>query len=262
VRGRELAAGQQSARPVVLVNEAMAWRYWRGRDPVGARIKAGPVEAEVVGIVKDARYFSVAEAPAPMFFVQRPLAGYALFVRAAASPGAAADPGADAAALAPAVRAALRELDPSLALDRVGTLTDVLRDQLEPARAGATALGAFGLLALLLAAVGLYGVLAFQVAQRTRELGIRMALGARHADVARLVVGETMRVTAIGAAVGVALAVAAAFALRAALYGVSPVDPLTLGAVVLVLAVVALLASLLPARRAARVDPVVALRAE
>jgi predicted permease len=262
VRGRELAAGEQSARPVVLVNEAMAWRYWRGRDPVGTRVRTGSGEAEVVGIVKDARYYAVSEAPVPMLFVQRPLAGYALFVRAAAPPRAASGAVADAAALAPAVRAALRELDPSLALDRAATMPDVLRDQLEPARAGASALAAFGLLALLLAAVGLYGVMAFQVAQRTREIGVRMALGARHGDVARLIVGETMRVTAIGAAVGVALAVLAGFAMRAALYGVSPADPIILGAVVLALAVTALLASALPARRAARVDPVEALRAE
>jgi putative ABC transport system permease protein len=160
------------------------------------------------------------------------------------------------------VHRSIREVNPQMPVPGVRPMTELARDSLAQPRTLTTFLGLFALLALVLAAVGLYGVMAYSVAQRTREIGVRLALGAERRDVTRLVVSEGARMTATGLALGGIGAVAATRTLRSVLYGVEPTDVLTFAAVVLLLASVALLAAYLPARRAARVDPMVALRAE
>jgi ABC-type antimicrobial peptide transport system permease subunit len=164
------------------------------------------------------------------------------------------------AAVLPEVRERVRALDPNLPILDTRTAAEHVRQSLLDSRNGATLAGAFGIVALLLAAVGIYGVIAYSVNGRTREIGIRMALGAERVDVLWMVAGEGFRRIALGLAIGAAASVGAGQILRKFLYGVSPADPATWAGVVLVLAVVALVATLAPARRAARVEPLVALR--
>ncbi|HKQ62297.1 MAG TPA: ABC transporter permease [Candidatus Polarisedimenticolaceae bacterium] len=209
----------------------------------------------LVGIVRDGKYFYIGEQPRP--FVCTPMAqggglNASLIVRVAGEP----------AAMIPAVRARLEALDPSLPIYDVKTLGQHLGLALFPARVAAAVLGGFGLLALTLAAVGIYGVTSYSVAQRTREIGIRMALGALRGDVSRLVLAQGLLLAASGLGLGLLLALAATRWLRGLLFAVSPTDPLTFALVPLVLGAVALAACWLPARRASRVDPAVALRAE
>jgi ABC-type antimicrobial peptide transport system permease subunit len=166
---------------------------------------------------------------------------------------------ADAAAL---VRAKIRELDPTLPVADVHPYAAELAGQLVPQRMGSALLGVFGLLCLALAAVGIYAVISYSVAGRTREIGIRMALGARAADVRHLVVAQSARPVGVGLALGLGLGAAAAFALRGFLFGVSPADPLTFVAVTGLLAACALLAAWLPAHRASKIEPMAALRAD
>ncbi len=163
---------------------------------------------------------------------------------------------------ADALESCASALDPKLPIYNVKTLEQYRRDYLFTMRFQATLIGGFGLLALALASLGLYGALSYSVSQRTQEIGVRMALGARTGDVLRLVVGQGVRLIAIGVALGLAGAFAAARVLKSLLHGVSPTDPLTFVGVPLLLSVVALLAVLVPARRAARVDPMIALRCE
>jgi ABC-type antimicrobial peptide transport system permease subunit len=168
----------------------------------------------------------------------------------------------DPAALAPSARAAVRAVDPDMPVFRVATMNDVVDDTLVNRRFVMLILGLFAGIALVLAGVGLFGVLSYAVTQRTREIGVRMALGARAADVLGMVVRQGMKLTAIGLGVGVAAALAATRALSGLLFGVGAADPLTYAVLAAALAAVALLACWLPARRAARVDPMVALRSE
>jgi predicted permease len=252
VAGRELLAGETDG---VVVNAAFAARQWPGQSALGRSLLLDGRTRTVVGVARDANYVSLNEAAKPTLYL--PHAGdymdeMTLHVRTAGDPAALARP------LARAVEA----LDPSLPLPAPTTLFDDTRISLLAPRIGATLLGAFGGLALLLAAVGIYGVVSFTVVQRTREIGIRAALGATRAALLRLVVRGGVRPVAIGTAVGMVLAVGLAFAVRSMLFGVSPLDPsLVVGAPIVLLGTAAL-ASLVPARRAARVDPLVALRAE
>jgi putative ABC transport system permease protein len=172
------------------------------------------------------------------------------------------DSGSAPAALAPVLRAEVAALDPDLPLADIRTMRNHLGIALLPARLAGATLGVFGLLGLLLAAVGIYGVMSYSVAQRTREIGIRMAVGAARAQVVRLVMRQGLRLVAVGAAVGLVGAVVAARLVRGLLYGGSALDPVTFAAVPIVLVGVALLAIWVPARRAAGVDPMVALRGE
>ena len=234
-------------------------RYWPGRDGLGERLVAGDrggdVPLEVVGVARDGKYTSLGEDPTPfVFYPHRQLyrAEMSVVVRAQGDP----------AALVPAVRREVAALDGSLPVFDVKTLEAHLGTALFPARAAATLLGLTGALALLLAAIGLYGVLSYAVALRTREIGVRVALGAERADVVALVVGRGLRLAGTGVAIGLALAVGVTRFLSFLLYGTSPLDPLTFAAIPALLLSVAVLAAWDPARRALRIDPAACLREE
>jgi len=259
LRGRDFTAQDRDGAPgVVVINETFAKRYFPGQDPLGKRISLRGARGpwlEVVGITRDSKYRTLGEAPAP--FVHLPLlqnheTGMTLHVRT----------GVDPAALIPAVRREIQALEKNLPATEIRPLTELISRSLFPARVGAALLGVFGLLALLLASVGLYGVMSYSVSRRTREIGIRMALGAERRDVLRLVLTEAMTLVAVGVGVGLTLAAAVTRLLAGFLYGVSATDPTTFAGITLLLAGVALFASLIPARRAMRVDPMVALRYE
>jgi predicted permease len=259
LRGREFGRDDRpGGAAVVVVNQAFAARWWPAGDAVGRRIglegPRGPF-ATVVGVVANSKYVTLGEDPKPTVYLpfSQHYSGEAtLLVRAAGSPDALRRP----------LASLIASLDPQLPAPAIRPMTEETAISLLPARFAATLLGLFGALALLLASVGIFGVLSFLVAQRTRELGVRIALGADHVGLVRLVLRETLRWVAIGSAVGLTLAGLAASAAGSLLYGVRPLDPASLLGASALLALVALLASALPARRAARVDPMVALRAE
>lgn len=259
VRGRGITGGDRAGAPgVVVVNEAFARRFWPGEDPIGREVglagDQGPWST-VVGIARDGKYGSRSEEPSPFYYVpyaQEPRSAVTLIVRTAGNPRDLVAP----------VRGAVRETDPALAVAESMTLTESLELSLLPQRAGGLLLTGFGLLGLVLASMGIYGVIAYTVAQRTREVGIRMALGASSVSVVGLVVRYAARLVLIGVVIGLVAAFALARLVRGFLTGLDPSDPLTYGGVVAVLCGVALLAAWLPARRAARVDPMVALRQE
>jgi putative ABC transport system permease protein len=241
---------------VVVINEAMARRYWPGGSALGDRIFTegfdGP-SFEVVGVVPDYKVRGLGEDPRPYLHFawrQNPTRDTTILVRAA-SP---------AAPLLARLRATVLEMEPAIVFSEEGTVADLIQVTTVATRAGAVLLAAFGALALLLAAVGLYGVVAQSVAQRTREIGVRMALGADAAGVLRLVLARGMWLAAGGVAVGFLGAAAVTRALSSLLYGVSAFDPLAFFSAAIVLLTVAGLANLVPARRASRVDPMVALR--
>lgn len=259
VRGRGITGEDRAGAPgVVVVNEAFARRFWPGEDPIGREVglagDQGPWST-VVGIARDGKYGSRSEEPSPFYYVpyaQEPRSAVTLIVRTAGNPRDLVAP----------VRGAVRETDPALAVAESMTLTESLELSLLPQRAGGLLLTGFGLLGLVLASMGIYGVIAYTVAQRTREVGIRMALGASSVSVVGLVVRYAARLVLIGVVIGLVAAFALARLVRGFLTGLDPSDPLTYGGVVAVLCGVALLAAWLPARRAARVDPMVALRQE
>jgi predicted permease len=259
-RGRGFEASDGPGAPgVVIVNEAFVRRYWPDRDGLGERLvvgdRSGDVELQVVGVARDGKYTSLGEDPTPfVFYPHRQLhrAEMQVVVRAAGDP----------AALVPAVRRELGALDASLPVYEVKTLAAHLGTALFPARAAATLVGLTGAMALLLAAIGLYGVLSYAVSLRTREIGIRVALGARRADVTALVVGRGLRLAATGVAIGLALCLGVTRFLSFLLYGTSPLDPFTFASISALLLAVALLAAWEPARRALRIDPAACLREE
>jgi predicted permease len=256
VRGRDFTPQDDAGAPrVVIVNETMARRYWPERDAVGGQLRFGADWLTVVGVAKDATYRDLGERPAPWFFLpilQWYRSDATLVVRTAGDPLALAAP----------VQELARGLDPNLALFNVRTLEAHIGAADVRQRVAGQVLGLFGLIGLVIACVGVYGLVAFSVAQRTREIGMRVAMGARPADVLRLVLGQGARLVSIGAGIGLAFAFVLALALRSLLFGVAPWDPVTYIAVTVFLLVVALAASFVPARRATRVDPVVALRCE
>ena len=209
----------------------------------------------IVGVANDGKYFNIAEDP--RMFVWTPTSqDYSsngiVIVRTKSNPES----------MVGAVRGQVQSLDPNLPLFDVNTLSAHMRLALFPARVAATVLGVFGLVALMLAAIGVYGITSYAVAQRTHEIGVRLALGAQLGDVLRLVLRQGLKLTIIGAAIGVFGAYLATRAITSVLYGVSATDPLTFGFVSLLLVAVALLACYVPARRATKVEPLVALRNE
>jgi predicted permease len=256
LRGRDLAAqdGPQGPR-VVVVNETMARRYWPGREALGGQVTFDGQAHTVVGVARDFTFRQLGEPPAPYMFLplaQHPAGGATLHVRTAGDP----------LLLAPALREVVRGLDPALPLFGMRTLRQTSSAATFQHRLAGTLLGAFGALALVLAVVGLGGVLAYMVGQRTREIGVRMALGGDRGAVFRLVLRRGLGLAALGMAIGLAAALAVTQPLGRLLFGVRPGDPLTVLAVVLLLGSAALLACYFPARRAMRVDPLVALRHE
>jgi predicted permease len=252
-------ADRADGPPVAIINDAIAEKLWPGRDPIGKSFRNGRTGTqlvEVVGVVRTARYRSIVESPRPFYY--RPMAqafrpSMTLHVRT---------PTGDPLAVLPQVRRALDELDRDLPLSRVATLAMRLESSVGPQRTAAALVGAYGILALVLAVVGLYGSMAYSVSRRTREMGLRMALGARASEVRRHVLGQALRIALVGTGIGLVVAVPATRLVRSQLYGVQPTDPVTLGGVIVILAAAALLAAYAPARRATRVDPVVALRSE
>jgi putative ABC transport system permease protein len=268
LRGRGITPADDDRAPaVVLINQRAAALYWPGEDPLGKRISFGgnpPQWLTVVGIVKDARQNSWADRPDPEVylpalqnrdFLGAPGAHFAyltLVVRAAGDP----------AALAPAVKQAVWAFDRNLPVSEVITMEQAVARATAQPRFEMLLLGLFGAIALLLAAVGIYGVMSYAVSRRTREIGIRISLGATRGAVLRMVIRQGMAPAIGGAAIGAAAAPLAASAMARILYGIRPGDPLTLAAAAAVLGLTALLAVSIAARRAARIEPSSALRQE
>lgn len=262
LQGREFTIADDSKSPrVAMVNESFARRYFPGSSAVGKRLElsiAGKWQVlEIVGIARDGKYRTLGEEPRPFLWeaaLQHPAnLGRAMLVLRAAN-GRPAD-------LAGAARRELTNINPAVPVN-IKTANEAMELALLPARALAAVLGVFGALGLTLAAVGIYGVVTYLVGRRTREIGLRMALGAQPSDVLTMVLRQGAVLAVTGAAIGMALAIAAAQLIAEMLYGVKPWDPVTLGGVGLLLIAVALAANLVPARRAMRVDPLVALREE
>lgn len=257
LEGRPLSDEDVAARRrVVVVNEAMAKRYWPGRSALGQHVYTEGFDHEphqVVGVARDHKVRSVGEPPRPyLHFPAEASRMVSLAVRTAVRPESAL----------PALRAAILKLEPAIVFTEDVPAAELAAQTLAPTRIGAVLLGAFGGLALLLAAVGLFGVISYSVSQRTREVGVRMALGARPRDVLRLVLRQGGRLAVAGVATGALLAALVGRVLESLLYGVSPRDPLAFGLAAAVLLAVAAAANLAPALTAARVDPMRALRSE
>ncbi len=263
--GRPLGAEDLPGSPrAVLLSESYARSRFGGRSPLGQRVRIGPdIGREdapwgtVVGVVGDVKQTSLALEPANAFYVAT---GQWNWIDTAQSLVVRTE--GDPAALAPAIRRAVWSVDATSPIARVVTMRDLLRSSEASRRFALTVFGIFAAAALMLAALGLYGVIAGSVAERTREIGLRSALGATPAGILALVVGQGMRLAALGVAIGLVAAVATTRGLQSLLFGVTSVDPLTYAAVIAVLAVVCGAASWIPASRASRVDPIIALRCE
>jgi predicted permease len=260
LRGRLLTAQDRKDAPMVLlINEAMAKAYFKDRDPIGVRVcfdrvpDAHSTWRTIVGVVGSERQEGLAAEPREEFlapFAQETQSTATLVVRASGDP----------VALAPAIRSAVRDADPNLAISSLRTMEDVAAKSVAQQRFLATMLLVFAGVGLLLSVVGVYGVMAQLAADRAREMGIRVALGARAGQVQWLVVRRGLRLVAIGVGVGLVAAVLATRAVSALLYGVGALDPLTFTMVPVLLVITALVATWLPARRASRADPVGVMR--
>lgn len=256
VRGRDInERDDEHERRVIVINETMARRFWPGGDAIGRRVRVADQWYEVVGVAKDVKNRSLSEGPAPFLYIpllQDYRSNMILVARTAVEPEA----------MFHAVEAAVAAIDAGMPLFDLKTLEEHIGVSLFLQRMAATLLSAFGLLALALAAVGLYGVMAYTVSQRSRELGIRIAIGAQRRDVLTLILGQGFVLLAIGIIGGLVIAAVATRLTARLLYGVSTTDPMTFMVVALLLLIVASVAAYLPARRATQVDPIVALRLE
>jgi putative ABC transport system permease protein len=254
--GRDFSRDDAPGRPkVAVVSASLAEAFWPGESPIGRRLELNQDKFEVVGVVGDVHTATLWQRPLPLLyapFEQDPWIFMSFVTRTARAPSS----------IAGGVRRAIQAVDESLPVTGVRTLEQVVSESLGPRRFQAGLIGAFAGLALVLAMMGIYGVMSYAVAQRTREIGIRAALGAEPGRLFREVVGEGLRVVGLGALLGLAGAYVVRSALTSLLFEVSPFDPLTFTLVLLLLVVVAACACLVPARRAMRVDPVVALRTE
>ena len=254
VSGREFTrADNEKAALVAVVNETMAFHYWLGRSPIGQRLQVKGRWLQVVGIARDSKYESVRETPKPFFYVplrQNFARGAGLFIRTPLSP----------ATMATALAREVHALDPNLALYEVITLQEQVDRSTSPQLVAVTLVGVLGGVALLLAAIGLYGVMSFAVSQSAHELALRMALGAGASNLWRLVLSRGLALTTGGVMLGAAVAFGLTRLLGNLLYKVSPRDPLAFGSAFVVMMAVALAACFLPAWRATRTDPARALR--
>src|SRR6266481_7060148 len=246
-------ADDEKAALVAVVNETMAAHYWRDRNPIGERLQVKGRWMQVVGVAKDSKYQSLREAPMPFFYVSRRQnfsRGGDLHIRTPLSPET----------MATVLGREVHALDPDLALYEVITLQEQVDRSTSPLQVAVSLVGVLGGLAVLLAAIGLYGVMSYAVSQSARELGLRMALGADLSKLLRLVLSRGLSLTSAGLALGLAVALGLTRLLGSLLYKVGPRDPLAFGSAFLVMTVAALAASLLPAWRATRTDPARALR--
>ena len=255
LKGRSFNASDNATAPrVTIVSRRLADTLWPGADAVGKSLTAALGTLHVVGVVPDSVYVSSVERRAPPFFYlplsQSYESGVTLHVRTDGDP----------LTLMPAIRRAVRGLDSQIIVSRPRTLNDEFATSVTDQRMMAIFVGFFGAVALALAAVGLYGTMTHLARQRTSEVGIRLALGAKPSAILWMLIGDGVRLVAIGAAIGLAGAFAGTRLLQSQLFGIAPTDPLTFAAVVAIMLLVGLLACALPARRAMRVDPVIALR--
>ena len=258
LRGREFGISDNETSPKeVIVNRTLAHAFWPGQDPVGKHLMIAGENSyrEVIGIAEDIKYHTVWEGPQPYMYLP-------LFQGGAPEVYLAVRSSGEPMSLMPAVRRAVSTLDPQVPLYDVGTLDAQFRDSLSQPRMAAFLIGFFSLLALSLAAIGIYGLVSYSVSQRTHEIGVRMALGAGKDDMLKMVVKQGLRLSLAGVAIGLVASFALTRLMSGWLYDVKPTDPATFFAVSLLLTAVALVASYVPARRASRVDPVVALRYE
>jgi predicted permease len=259
VAGRAFGSRDAGEMPkVAIINETAARRYFGGANPVGQRFGFNPEESsavEVVGVLSDAKYNSLRDPAPPTMYVP-------YLQNAAANPTFAVRTAADPLAAVASIREAVRQIDPNLPVTDVSTQTEQISRRYAQEKALAQAYALFGALALIVASIGVFGLMSYNVARRTNEIGIRMALGAQAGAVLRSIVGESLRLTAAGAAVGIAVALAGSRLVASVLFGVAPTDALTMAAAVIVMLCVAALAGFVPARRASRVDPLIALRSE
>jgi len=245
---------------VAIISDSLARRYFPNQDPIGKRIRLGAPEdlkwpyTEIVGVVGDVKYLGLARPPEPAFYVPltQEVGHVFLVVRSTVS----------AASVAQEVRAAIKSIGNDVVFIRMNTMEELVADSVDAPRARTVLLGSFASVGLLLAAIGVYGVLAYSVAQRRHEIGIRVALGAQRQDILWLVVGRGLQLTLVGLAIGTVGSLALAFALRGLLFQVKPADPVTFMGVGVVLLFAAVVACYVPARKAARVDPLITLHYE
>jgi predicted permease len=262
LRGRGIAeADSKGSQPVAVINTTMAKKYWPGEDPIGKRVALGNPKWPtwtVVGIVADIKHFSMREDAAPEMYVPYAQKQWPSML----AMHMAVRTKADVSAITASLREAIHAADPDVPVARLAPLTALVDDSMTEPRFAMLLLASFAGLALLLASIGMYGVISYSVAQRTQEIGIRMAFGAAQRQVFRMILVQGARLAGLGLTIGLLAALAATRFLVSFLYGVQPTDPLTFMAVSALLVAIALLACYLPARRATRVDPTVALRYE
>lgn len=258
LRGRDFDA-RDVANPSAsaIINETAAKKYFPNEDPIGQRVGNSPEESaqsEIIGIIRDTKYDSVREAAPPTIYTPiRPgMRSVNVMVRTAGEP----------AAMTETVRAALQRVDPDVPMTGISTQSDNIDQRFAQERLFALAYSLFGALALLLACIGLFGLMSYSVSRRTNEIGIRMALGAQRGSVVGMVLRESMLMVAVGVAIGLAGAIAGGRFIESVLYGLSTTDTMTISAAIGATILVSLAAGYLPARRASRVDPMVALRYE
>jgi putative ABC transport system permease protein len=262
LRGRDFQETDTAdAMPVTIVNATMEKKYWPNQSAIGKQVGPGSTRyplLTIVGVVPDVKHTSLREETAPEMYVlynQKPwpsMLAMRVALRTKAAPPS----------ITASVREAVHAIDPDLPLANVATLTSLLDDSMSQPRFSVFLLGSFGVLALLLASIGMYGVISYSVLQRTQEIGIRMALGAQRRKVFGMVLGQGALLAGLGIGIGLVAALGVTRLLASFLYGVRPTDPLTFAGVSLLLLGIALLACYLPARRATRVDPIVALKYE
>ncbi len=262
LRGRDfLESDTAGSLPVTIINSAMAKKFWPGDDPIGKQVGPGsPLypAATIIGIVADTKRLSLREQPTPEMFVLYNQKVWPSLLTMDVVLRSKVDPASASAG----AREAIHAVDPDLPLAKIAALETLVDDSMTQQRFAMVVLGAFGALALLLASIGIYGVISYSTMQRTQEIGIRIALGAQRRNVLAMVLSHGGRLAGLGISIGLLAALAMAHVMASFWYGVRPADPLTFAAVALLLCAVALLACYIPARRAMRVDPTVALRYE
>ncbi len=262
VQGRDLTLKDmaEAAPAVAVINETMAHRYWPNENPLGRRITVGLPRADnpwatIIGIAKDLPHRAIDSLPEPDWYLSRPPGSQhhqILFVRTAVNPSQLAAP----------IRDVVAAIDRDQPVTNIKTMSHVVADTVAPRKFNMLLFGLFAVIAMLLAALGIYGVMAYSVAERTQEIGIRMALGAQKSDVLGQIIRNGVMLTLIGVAIGLALALALTHLMTTLLFGIAPNDVTTFAVVSAFLVLIALLACYIPARRATKVDPLVALRYE